>query len=97
PLNPQSRPHDVIAPANSGMIQRGNPTCLLPKARARRACQDLEGDDAIQACVAGLVVLADATGPNRRENLVGPEARTIGEKHTALNDSISHNAKQTRF
>ena len=79
------------------MIKRGNSTCLLLKAIAMRACQDLDGDDAIKACVAGLVDLAHATGPNRRENLVGPEARTIGEKHTALNDSISHNAKQTRF
>jgi len=30
-----------------------------------RASQDLDGDDAIKACVAALLDLAHATGPNR--------------------------------
>jgi len=51
----------------------------------------------VVATLASSALLAHTSGADRRENLVWPEARTSGERHTALNDSISHSVHQTRL
>jgi hypothetical protein len=35
--------------------------------------QDLDGDGAVEQCVAGLVHFSHATGPEQREDLIVPE------------------------
>ena len=93
----------VIENADMSVLQRrdGFGFALEPRAQIRvrgeMRRQDFDGYRAIEPCVSGAIDLAHTAGADRRENLVWSEARTSGERHTALNDSISHSVNKRRL
>lgn len=64
------------------------------RVRGEMGQQYLDGYYSIEPSVFSAVDLAHTAGTDRRENLVWSEARTSRERHTALNDSISHSTQQ---
>ena len=69
---------DIIKLADVGMIQRRDGSGLAFKALAELFLRELNGDDAAQARVAGLVHLPHAARADGREGLVRAEALTYG-------------------
>ena len=58
--------------ANVGMIERGDRTRLQREAVAMLGHQPLDGDDAVEAGIAGLPDFPHPTRAKRRQNLYGP-------------------------
>src|SRR5579872_4878285 len=78
---------DVVDRKNVGMIQRGCCAGFLRKALETfgvggvRRGENLDGDIAVQARVAGAVDFAHAAGTERRLDFVGAEFGASGERH----------------
>jgi hypothetical protein len=78
-----------------GVVQRGGRSRLLLEAMAavrvvrtpRR--EHLDGDDAVETRITGLVHLAHATGADRGEDLVRSETRARRKGHGTLNGTVS--------
>ena len=78
---------DAVNRRDARMVQRGEHLCLaleagqpirVPRERER---QHLERDVPVETRVAGTVDLAHATRPQRRDDLVGTETGTRGQRH----------------
>jgi hypothetical protein len=76
---------DVVELADSGVVQRGDGAGLALESLGELLLQDLDGDDAIEAGIAGLVDVAHATGADGGENFVGSQSSPRRERH--LDDS----------
>ncbi len=80
---------DVVEGADVGMVEGGGGAGLTLEARAAVGVlgevrgQDLDGDGAVQARVARAVDLAHPARAKGREDLVGTEARSGRERHSA--------------
>ena len=87
---------DVVDLADVRMIQRGDGASFLLKPRAMLALEPLDGDDAIQACVASLPDLAHAARANVRKNLIRAESVACVQRH-GIQSSLSQGAKKSRL
>jgi hypothetical protein len=78
---------DVVEHADVGVLEGGDgaglplEACPADRVRGEVRGEDLEGDGAAEAGVAGLLNLAHAPGPEKAEDLVRPEASARLERH----------------
>ena len=63
------------------MIQRGHGTGFAFEAFAELLAGNLDGDYAVEPCVAGLVDFAHAAGAEGSEDFIGTETCAGGESH----------------
>ena len=78
---------DVVNTADVRMVQRGDRPRLALEARPRLGVageftsEDLDGNSAIKASIAGFVDLARAAGAKRGDHLIGAESNAGVEGH----------------
>jgi hypothetical protein len=72
---------DIVQRANVGMIERGDCVSFALKPAAEPFGGDLNGDYAIQACVASFINLAHTSRPDLRQNLIRTEPGCGRQRH----------------
>ncbi len=75
---------DIVPRADVRMVQRGDSARLAPEAVAESFLRNLDGNDAVKTRVTRLVDLSHAARADQRENLVGTEPLSRGERHTVV-------------